>query len=138
MGEIQVGLCLFQVRLHLDDATQEFNRILFPLEINSVGFPPLNQPLQQLRAIQRDQLRLRVIVMPDPGRPAYERPVTSREQFLLVRSTHRQIGHIVQRLDAVAGARANDMNFNPELMQSRQLLVFNKSSGHPQRGTGGI
>ena len=138
MCEEQIRFRLLQVRLHLDDPPQKLYRLLFALEINPPGFPPLHQPLQQLRTIQRDQLRLRVVVMPDTGRPPDKRPVVGGKQFLLVGGSHGQVSHVVQCLHAIASAGAYDVNLHPELVQSRQLRVFNKAPHHTQRGTGRV
>ena len=72
MGEKQVGLLLVQMRVHLDDAPQKINRFAFSLKLDPRGFSPLHQPLEQVSAVQRDQLRLGVVVVPNPGRPADE------------------------------------------------------------------
>ena len=73
--------------------------------------------------------------MPDTGRPPDKRPIVRGKQFLLMGGSHCQVGHVVQCLHSIAGPRAYNVNLYSELVQSRQLSVFNKAPHHTQTGT---
>ena len=49
--------------------------------------------------------------------------------------THRQVGHVVERLHPVAGARPYDVNLDPELVKPLQFRVLHQAAHNAQRGT---